>query len=263
MTFVLSKLLWALLRPSTLLLLVGLLGLVLTWLRRRRLGQALTAATLGTYLAIFVLPLDQWLLAPLEDRFAQPEPPPAHVDGIVVLGGVIDTALSQDRRRPILTASAERITEAAVLARRYPEARIVFTGGNGDLLPIEPTEADYAKTLLLGLGVEPARLAIEGGSRNTVENAVFTRDLVHPEPGHVWLLITSASHMPRSVGIFRLAGWSVVPWPVGYKAGHTTQVQFTRQFGDKLVQLDWAVHEWIGLLAYRLLGRTDTLFPSP
>ena len=263
MTFLLSKLLWALLRPGTLLLVLAWAGLILAWLSRLRLGHALIAVALSGYLAILVLPIDQWLLMPLEERFALPDPPPARVDGIIVLGGVIDSALSADRGMPVLTASAERITDAVILAKRHPDAKIVFTGGNGDLMPISPTEADYAKTLLAALGVDPARIVTEGASRNTVENAVFTRDIVHPAPGQTWLLVTSASHMPRSVGIFRRAGWPVTPWPVGYKSGRSMEVQYTRQFGDKIAQLDWAVHEWVGLVAYRLLGRTDALFPAP
>ncbi len=262
-TFLLSKLLWAILRPGSLLLLLAWAGLCLAWLSRRRLGHALIALGLSGYLAILILPIDQWLLAPLEERFQKPDPAPAHVDGIIVLGGVIDSAISADRGAPALSASAERITDAVILAKRYPDAKIVFTGGNGDLMPIAPTEADYAKTLLVALGVDSGRITLEGASRNTVENAVFTRDLVHPQPGQTWLLVTSASHMPRSVGIFRQVGWPVVAWPVGYKSGHSMEVQYTRQFGDKIAQLEWAVHEWVGLLAYRLLGRTDALFPAP
>ena len=263
MTFVLSKLLWALLRPSTLLLLVGLLGLVLALLGRRQTAHALLALSLGGYLAILLLPLDQWALLPLEERFARPDPPPAHVDGIVVLGGVIDSALSRDRKTPSLTATAERITDTVALAARYPEAKLVFTGGNGALVSNEPSEADYAREMLAALGVDPGPLILEGRSRNTVENAVFSRDIVHPAAGETWLLVTSASHMPRSVGIFRRAGWPVVAWPVGYKSGHSFDVQYTEQFGDKIGQLDWAAHEWVGLLAYWLLGRTSAPFPAP
>jgi uncharacterized SAM-binding protein YcdF (DUF218 family) len=264
MTFILSKVLWALLRPSVLLLLVGLVGLVLARvLSRRRAGLRLITVSLGSYLLILLLPIDQWALMPLEDRFARPDPPPAHVDGIIVLGGVIDSELSDDRGIPSLTSSAERITETVVLARRYPDSKVVFTGGDGDLLPVFPTEADYAKQLLTELGLTDRPIITENRSRNTVENAVFSRALVQPKPGEVWLLVTSASHMPRSVSIFRQAGWPVVPWPVGYKTGHSAKVQFSREFFRKLGQLDWAMHEWVGLAAYRYMGRTDSLFPGP
>jgi uncharacterized SAM-binding protein YcdF (DUF218 family) len=79
----------------------------------------------------------------------------------------------------------------------------------------------------------------------------------------VWLLVTSASHMPRAVGLFRKAGWPVVPWPVAYKTGHSPKVQLTREFGDKFMHFDWAAHEWVGLVSYWLMGRTDALFPGP
>ena len=264
MTFILSKVLWALLRPSTLLLLTGSAGLILAWLSRRRIGHTLIAVSLGGYMTIFLLPVDQWALMPLEDRFARPNPPLAHVDGIIVLRGVIDSALSQDRGVPSLTASAERITDAVILARRYPGAKLVFAGGGGgELVWNFPAEAGYAKQLFAALGLADRPIILEGLSRNTIENAVFSRAIVQPTAVDIWLLVTSASHMPRSVGIFRKIDWPVVPWPVGYKTGYSAKVQYSREFGDKLVQLDWAVHEWVGLIADRLMDRTSALFPAP
>jgi uncharacterized SAM-binding protein YcdF (DUF218 family) len=244
-------------------LLVGALGLALGWLGRRRAGQALVTASLLALLAILVLPVDQWLLRPLEDRFARPSPVPNHVDGIIVLGGAMDGALSDDRDLPSLNYAAERITDGVALARRFPAAILVFTGGNGDLEPVSATEADYARRLFDALGLEGRPIVYERRSRNTWENAVFSREIVHPTPGQTWLLVTSASHMPRSVGIFRKVGWPVVPWPVAYKSGHSWETLYTRHFGEKMEQIDWATHEWVGLLSYWLLGRTSALFPAP
>ena len=71
-----------------------------------------------------------------------------------------------------------------------------------------------ARQLWTGMGVPPERMLFETAARNTHENAVLAHALAKPRPGETWLLVTSASHMPRSVGVFRRAGWDVVPWPV-------------------------------------------------
>ena len=108
-----------------------------------------------------------------------------------------------------------------------------------------------------------SRLVLEDKSRNTEENAVFTKRLVDPKPGERWLLVTSAWHMPRSVGAFRRAGWEVLPWPVDYRSGASYGETLENSLPDKLGNLDGAVHEWLGMLGYRLMGRSATLFPGP
>jgi uncharacterized SAM-binding protein YcdF (DUF218 family) len=107
-------------------------------------------------------------------------------------------------------------------------------------------------------------MIFEAKSRNTWENAVYIRDLVKPKPGETWLLVTSAGHMPRSVGIFRRVGFPVVPYPVAYRTfcdGRDFQISASTI--DKLSMLDFGVREWIGLLAYWATGKSDSLFPAP
>jgi uncharacterized SAM-binding protein YcdF (DUF218 family) len=152
---------------------------------------------------------------------------------------------------------------AAELARRYPDARIVFTGGNANLLANDAKEGDYAGEVLEGLGVAKSRLTIERQSRNTVENAEFSKALVKPKLGERWLLITSAYHMPRSVGLFRKAGFAVEPYPVDWRVGRLGDLFVVNMAMDGLSRTDIAVREWLGLVAYRLNGKTDTLFPGP
>ncbi len=263
MSFVVSKLLEPALSPSFLLLIVAFLGLWLVYRRRLWLGRSLLACGLGALAVVGMLPVGNFISMPLEDRFAQPAPMPAHVDGIVVLGGAVETALTESRGLPSLNGAAERMTTLVMLARRYPDARLAFTGGSGSLAPGELAEADVARALWSGMGVPASRTVFEGLSRNTYENAVFLKELVHPQPGETWLLVTSAIHMPRSVGIFRRVGWDVVPYPVAYKTGWDWRVWSHPSLGEHLDLLDDAVHEYVGLLAYWLLGRTDALFPRP
>lgn len=257
-----SKILWFVLRPATFALLLALVGLALMW-RGRRAGRWLLLLGLGFFVLMLATPIAPLVVMPLEDRFARPTAMPAHVDGIIVLGGAVDQNITEARGIPSLNGAAERMTELVALARRYPDARLVFTGGQGSLVHGSLTEADVARALWTALGVDPARVVYEDQARNTFENAVLTKALVQPRPGETWLLVTSASHMPRSVGVFRRAGWNVVPWPVNYRTGHGFAALYDAPFVERIGQFEVGLREWIGLAAYRLMGRTDALFPAP
>lgn len=262
MMFYLYKLAQVALLPDALLVLLSSAGLLLLWTRWRRLARFALAVGVGGLLACLLLPVDTWLIRPLEERFPRPAEP-ARVDGIVVLGGAINEILSADRDVPTLAPAAERVTEFVALARRWPDAKLVFTGGSGAPFPGGVPEAAWAERIFTALGVPPGRMLFEDASRTTEENATFTARLVHPQPGETWLLVTSAAHMPRSVGVFRRAGWTVLPWPVGYRSMRSAWSLRQITLGGKLQTLDQAAHEWGGLVAYRLLGRTDTVFPGP
>jgi uncharacterized SAM-binding protein YcdF (DUF218 family) len=261
--FLISKIGGELSSPSVVLLLCSVLGTIMVWRRPRPLGRALLLIGVGGFAAVYVLPIDKLALLPLEDRFPQVANPPAHVDGIIVLGGATMPAMTADRGIPSLNNAAERMTTGVALALRYPDAKLVFTGGNGVMIGGMVSEADSARMLFLSLGIPASRMIMEGRSRTTWENALFTKALVNPRPGQTWILVTSAMHMPRSVGIFRKVGWDVLPWPVAYKSGHDASLFMPWQLGGSLDNLDDAVHEWIGLLGYWLEGRTSALFPAP
>jgi len=263
MFFVASKLLWFAAAPISLLMAGALVG---AWFVPRRAGfpRALALACSVALLFVSVAPVGALLIEPLEDRFPPPPPDMPAPYGIVVLGGAIDDEASAARRQTVFDEGASRLTEAAILARRYPEARLVYSGGSASLMDSRSTEGLEARKLLTALGVDPARIAIEDKSRNTDENARFTAALVHPQPGETWLVVTSAYHMPRAMGLFAKAGFSVRAYPVDYRSlggGRDWRFNFEPARGLRLVDL--AVHEWIGLIAYRLSGRIDDWFPGP
>lgn len=261
MFFFLSKMFWFLAVPSNLLVLLAVLGTGLLFTRWRRTGRAACAASaLGLVVAGF-LPLGVFLLGPLENRFARPPADAPAPDVILVLGGALDTDLTMVRGVVSLTDAGARMTEAVALARRYPEARLVFSGGSGRLVGAGTPESAAAQLFFRQMGVDPARLSFESRSRNTHENAVFTRDLFQPKPGERWWLVTSAFHMPRSMGIFRQAGLPVTPWPAHYYTAPGKFRWFEVSYGLRLTEV--GLREWIGLAAYWLSGRTDALFPGP
>ena len=139
---------------------------------------------------------------------------------------------------------------------------MVFSGGSGALLAEGASEAALAGEVLVGLGLPRDRILFENRSRTTWENAVDAKALVRPGPGETWILVTSASQMPRAVGAFRRVGWPVLPWPVNYRSGRGALAD-RAALGTRLTTLDWAAHEWVGLVGYRLLHRTDALLPGP
>jgi uncharacterized SAM-binding protein YcdF (DUF218 family) len=259
--FVLAKLMDLLTVPANVLLLV-LLAASLLWTRRPVASRRVVRASAGVLLALAVLPWDAWLVTPLEDRFPQPVALPEHVDGIIVLGGAIDPVLSTARGQPSLNGAAERVTAFLALARRYPGARLIYSGGSGSVTMQQLKEAPVARELLDELGFDTKRVMFEGQSRNTWENAVYARQLANPAPKETWLLVTSATHMPRAVGAFRAAGWSVLPYPVDYQTpGSGAKLRFNADGGLSTVAT--AMHEWLGLVYYRWRGWSDALYPAP
>ncbi|TKB18524.1 MAG: YdcF family protein [Mesorhizobium sp.] len=261
MFFFLSKLFWFVARPLNLAIFLLLAGLVAGMLGRRRLAAS------GSVLAFVILALSTWssigvmMLNPLEERFPRP-PLPAKVDGIVVLGGAMDGAVNIVRGGYELNASGDRLVEAAVLARRFPTAKVVVTGGPLEMIGEGEGDADAAPRLLTALGVGADRLILENKSRTTYENAVFTKRLVMPKPGETWLLVTSAFHMPRAKALFDKAGFPTIPWPVDYWTTGKERLYRTSP-GDNLEITTKAVREWVGLIAYWLAGRIDQPFPGP
>lgn len=264
MFFTASKILGFFALPSNLFITIGIVGLLLLATRFTRLASWLIVTSLVLIAVAGLSPLGNALILPLEQRFPPWDSSRGPPDGIVVLGGPIDASVSAAHGTVALGEGAERLTAAAELARRYPNARIVYTGGSNALLFHEGVEAAYAVRLLEALGVAHDRITAEEQSRNTIENAVFSRLIARPKPGERWLLVTSAHHMPRAMGAFRAAGFPVQAYPVDWRTAGP--IDLSRPFGsltEGLARTDTAMHEWVGLLAYRLGGKTTTLFPGP
>jgi len=265
MFFYLAKIVYFLIAPSHFLIFCGLAGLIAAWIGWRRIARVLIVASIVGLAVVAFSPISLLIALPLEERFPIPDPAPAHVDGVIVLGGSVNTIISAYKQRATLTDSAERIADTAGLARLYPDAKILFTGGSGVFFGDSVTEAEVATGYFESFGIARDRMLIEDRARNTWQNAVLSKELAKPRPGETWLLVTSAFHMPRAVGVFRQAGWpGIVPWPVDYRVGGPPDTRRLRANAGLSIRLiDVSVKEWIGLAAYYLTGRTDTLFPAP
>jgi uncharacterized SAM-binding protein YcdF (DUF218 family) len=262
--FVLSKTIGIMLLPTNFLIGVGVVGAILLATRFASLGRKLMIASVVLLAICGFSPLGNWLLYPLEQRFPSWNAARGAPDGIVVLGGSIDTDISVAHGVPIFTHAVDRMIATAALARRYPGARIIFSGGSGNLLSNDAKEADYATVVFESLDIPASRLTIERRSRNTQENAEFSKVVAAPKNGERWLLVTSAFHMPRSVGLFRKAGFAVEPYPVDWRAGGPADLLMPHALSiDGLSLVDVGVREWMGLFAYWVTGKTGELLPGP
>jgi uncharacterized SAM-binding protein YcdF (DUF218 family) len=263
--FYMAKIVDFCLQPSALLLILLLAAAGLLWTRHQKTARWLVVVSAALLLVGGLLPLSTWLILPLEDRFQRADLSGRDIDGIIVLGGAEDSRIAKARNVHALNEAGERVTEALALARRYPNATLVFSGGSAAVLFPPSNEADAAKRLLQDFGIsERNRLVLEPNARNTWENAIYTKALVKPKPGARWLLVTSAWHMPRAMGAFRKAGFAVEPWPVDYRTtGPSDRWRPLEAPSEGLRRLETASHEWIGLMTYWLLGRSDAPFPGP
>lgn len=264
MFFFLSKFFAFFTKPSNLLFVLALIGLVLMATRYARAGRRLLVVSVILLLVFGISPIGRQLVLVLEGRFPPWDASRGAPDGIIVLGGAIAPDVSAGRGEIALSGGAERMTVVADLARRYPAAKIVFTGGTPALFG-GPREADYVRPLWESFGIAPDRIVLERDSRNTVENATMTKALVNPRPGERWLLVTSSWHMPRAVGVFRQAGLQIEPYPVDWisTGDELGRLGFSESFAGGLHAIDNAAHEWVGMLMYWLTGRTSELFPGP
>lgn len=263
MAFIASKTIGFLVLPGNILFLALIAGVVLLRLGRRKWGMRLVTGATAILMFLGLFPVGDWILEPLETRFAAVQTLPEHIDGIIVVGGSVNMRASLRWGRPLLNQHGERLTAAVALAKHYPEARILYTGGIGRLSQDGPAEAEIAARFLHDQGLEPERLMIESKSRNTYENAVFAKKLAAPLAAERWLLITSAFHMPRTVGAFRKAGWRVIPYPVDHKTSDRYWAKWHLNFARYISEANFAFREWVGLVYYYMMGWTSELFPAP
>ena len=265
MFYLASKLLLWLLQPLFLVFLGLLAALVCFRSTRPALGKSIVAVCAAAIFIVGMSPLATVLLLILEERIPRPKlADDAPVAGIVVLGGAEQSRIVAARGVIAFSDAGERMTEGLALARRFPTARLVFTSGATEIVSNATNGADAAAVFYRDQGFDMRRLILERASRNTHENAVLTHALVGPKPGEIWILVTSASHMPRSLGVFRAIGWDVVPWPVDYRTEGWSEawgIELNPTEGFR--RMEMVAKEWVGMVAYRMTGRTRELFPGP
>jgi uncharacterized SAM-binding protein YcdF (DUF218 family) len=254
--FLLSKILGLATQP--LLWVLALLGFGL--LLQRRKGHIAWRLIWAAFIVLLVAgwkPLPELVLRQLEGQYAEvhPQADVSAFVGVVVLGGATESGrVQQAHSQPLLGGGAERLTAPIALLRHNPKLQLIYTGGEGALLGSGPSEADRARLFFDAMGAPQQQIQYESQSRNTYENAVLSARLPHVDTTQRWLLVTSAFHMPRSMATFTKAGWNVTAYPVDFQTGGET-VWLDYGLGGSIYQWELALHECLGLLAYRLTGR--------
>lgn len=257
----LSKVFWFFASPDNFLIFLVVLGTLLVGYGSRW-GLRILITSMTLMLVITFLPVADVLLRPLEKRFAAPVSLPENIQGVIVLGGAERSSLGLVWQQAQFNQAAERMMALAYLANQYPQAQIVFSGGSGSLL--HQREIAYAATerWFVEQGLEE-RVIWEQRSRNTYENAVLSEQKLNAVPRGRWLLVTSAFHMPRSMGVFRERGWQVVAYPVDYNSITSNGLRIDPSYWRHVRDLSFTIKEWIGLGVYYYTGKTGSLFPAP
>ena len=268
MSFILSKVFWTITQPSNFVVLALVMSCFLSYTRHAVWGRRLAAVCVSGLVILTILPVGQWLALPLVKQFPKADDMPTAIDGIIVLGGAIDSESSIASGEVELGDAADRVTALVALARRYENAQLVYAGGIGRLTGNHLQPSELARRFYLDQGLDVGRVIFEGSSRNTWENAVNVQGLIGQPSAQSWLLVTSAIHMPRAMGVFRRLGWNILPYPVDYRLdpldqgatylGRLIQPNVAASLGE----FDAAAKEWIGLAAYWLMGRIESVFPS-
>lgn len=263
MTFYISKIFWLLAQPLSLSFLLIVAGLVAGGLKWSRLR---TLASLGAALILFVTLFTSTgavLLQALEERIPRAELPASGPACIITLGGGFESEVVTTRGGFEMTAAGDRFVETLRLARQFPQARILISGGDGSISGAFEGDAVVGTRFFEAFGVPATRLIRETASRDTYENAGNTEALLKENGLSNCLLVTSAFHMPRSVGLFRKLGIDVLPWPTDYRTTGQASLGFDfTQPSSNTQLLTTALREWTGLLFYNLAGRTHALFPG-
>ncbi|MBU1175235.1 MAG: YdcF family protein [Alphaproteobacteria bacterium] len=262
MFWIASKIFWIVFNPLALAALLVCAGWLFTLGRRKGMGLALVTTGLLLLVVASFTNIGTLLLQPLENRYQRPAEFPADAAGIIVLGGGVDNTVSAARGAFELGDSGDRYVEALRLALAHPEMPVLVSGGIGSLSGAGETEAASIARLFDAFGVPEGRILFEARSRNTEENAVLSAQVLNPQKGQRFVLVTSAFHMPRSVGLFETAGFDIVPWPVDYHTTGTDGLSFTPDQTDASMSMSaMAMREWIGLFVYWATGKIPTLVP--
>jgi uncharacterized SAM-binding protein YcdF (DUF218 family) len=262
--YYLSKIFWTLSSPGGLISLATLTALIAKSFNKTKLFNRIVTILFVFILTLTFIPAGNLMMHKLETQFPTNPELPEKLDGIIVLGGALNPVLTQNWNQLETNHYSERLIYFAWLARSYPEASLIFTGGNASFDRSKPTESNALSKFLDLYAIEPNRVHFEDQSRSTYENALFSSKLIleHKLAGK-WLLITSAFHMPRAIGVFCMHGVETIPYPVDHQTNTgRLLLEFQYDFLGNLQTLTQAAHEWLGLFAYFITSKTSQIVPA-
>jgi len=249
--------LWWVLTPSSLTFGLLILAFIAGLFGKARAAAVMVVPPILLFGSLLLFPLDQYISRWLETQYEQPRLP-ANVEAIVVLGGAVEWALTEEHQQLTINNRGERVLAGLSLAAQYPDAELIFTGMPSHLLRYEYQQPGQPGQLIAPL-LANRKVAYVSASRSTYEDALFTLQHWHgTPPSGPWVLVTSAQHMPRSMAVFAAQGMHPIAFPVDYTARENPQASREQRLGNRLSDLDDAVRELGAVLVYRYLGRTTS-----
>jgi len=253
MSFFLSKFLWHILNPFNLFIFLNFIGIVLLLIKKNKTGFYLIFFNLFIISCVSFFPIGAFLIYKLEKNFHNSiNIYPKEIDGILILGGATDPFLSNNYNQIIVNESAERLIESVNLINKYNKAKVIFSGGLG--------HAEVAKKFYNKMGVDLNKIIFEDKSRNTYENILFSKKILDLNKKENWILITSAFHMRRATLIGEKVNWIFYPFPVDFNQPLKIKLSPNLSLLSNLNSFQKGSHEWLGLIAYYLMDRTDKIY---
>ncbi len=260
MSFYLSKILWLILNPFNIFIFVTLISIFLYFVKLRKLSLIIFLINFVFITLISFLPIGSYLIYKIEKEYHSYIKPPDQVDGILILGGATNPLLYNEYDQISLNGSSERLVESVFIIKKFDRAKVIFSGGSGILNRPDFNHAQVAKSFYKKIGIEIDKIIFESNSRNTHENIIYSKKIANPKINENWLLITSASHMKRALLIADKNNWELIPYAVDFKNIKDFKFIPNLNLLSNLNSFQQGSHEWLGLVSYYLMGRTNKVF---
>ena len=260
MSFYLSKILWLILNPFNIFIFITLLSILLYFIKLSRFSLIIFLINFVFITFISFLPIGSYLIYTIEKEYHSNINPPEKVDGILILGGATNPLLYNEYDQISLNDSSERLVESVFIIKKFDKAKVIFSGGSGFLNRPGFDNAQVAKSFYKKIGIEIDKIIFEDNSRNTYENIIYSKKIANPKINENWLLITSASHMKRALLIADKNNWDLIPYAVDFKNIKEFKLIPNLNLLSNLNSFQQGSHEWLGLVSYYLMGRTDKVF---
>ena len=260
MSFYLSKIFWLILNPFNLFIFITLLSIFLYFLNLRRVSLIIFLINFIFILIISFLPIGNFLIYKIEKEYHSNTKIPERVDGILILGGATNPLLFKEYDQISLGGSAERLVESVIVIKKFKKAKVIFSGGSGVINRPDLGHSQVAKSFYKKIGIETNKIIFEDDSRNTYENIIYSKKIAKPKINENWLLITSASHMKRALLIANKNNWKITPYAVDFKNTKNFKFIPNLKLLKNINSFQQGSHEWLGLISYYLMGRTDKVF---
>jgi uncharacterized SAM-binding protein YcdF (DUF218 family) len=260
MSFYLSKIIWFLFNPFNLILILLFFGLLLNLIPLKLFSKICYLFSFLLFFITGILPIGSFLNYNLEKDFFYTASYPEHIDGILILGGATNPFLSNEHNQINFNDSSERLIESIFLIKRFPDAKVIFSGGSGSISEPNLTHAFVAKKFFQNMDIDHKKIIYEDKSRNTYENILFSKRIARPHSAEKWLLVTSAFHLKRSLAISEKLKWTFIPFATDFNKSKKFKWRLSINFLSNINEFNKASHEWMGLISYYLMGRSSSIF---